>query len=238
MSGSEKQFDIAAIITAAPWFREATDSALQTLIDAAKVRHIKTDEHIFCLGDKLTEVYMVLAGRVRLNITSSLGQEFALVDMEDNYWFGEAAIADGESKALEAQAQGPATILAIPMKAFNKACEISPVIYKNLFKETVQRSRGLYTLLAGLAFYPLRARLAGRLLSLIEDHGIETDKGVLIDIKLSQNDFARLSLGSRQRINKIFREWNEREIVVQESDHYCIKNVDALTAETELHDIE
>ena len=238
MLETKKQFDIASIIADAPWFREASDDALEALIKAAKVRHIKTDKYIYCLGDQLTEVYMVLAGRVRLNITSSLGQEYALIEMEENYWFGEAAIADGQSKALEAQAQGPATILVIPMKAFNKACQLSPIIYKNLFKETVQRSRGLYTLLAGLAFYPLRARLAGRMLSLIGDHGIETAKGVLIDIKLSQKDFARLSLGSRQRINKIFREWNEREIVVQESDHYCIKDLAALTAEIELHDIE
>jgi hypothetical protein len=76
------------------------------------------------------------------------------------------------------------------------------------------------------------------MLVLIEEHGIETDNGVLIDIKLSQNDFARLSLGSRQRINKIFREWNEMQIVVQQSDQYCVRDIDALTNETTLQDIE
>ena len=58
--------------------------------------------------------------------------------------------------------------------------------------------------MAGIAFYPLRARLAGRLLVLRLDYGVPCDEGDLLDVHLSQSDFARLCLGSRQRINKFF----------------------------------
>jgi|TARA_B110000902_G_scaffold253521_1_gene316262 CRP-like cAMP-binding protein len=238
MAEFEKQFDIATVIAAGPWFQGISSLGLSSLVDAAKVRSYKADDYIYTLGDQSIEVYVVLAGRVRLTLTSSLGQEFALTDMEDNYWFGEAAIIDDTARLFEAQAQCDTIVLAMPRKAVIKVCESNPVVYKNLFKQAIERSRGVYTLLAGLAFYPLRARLAGRMLVLIEEHGIETDNGVLIDIKLSQNDFARLSLGSRQRINKIFREWNEMQIVVQQSDQYCVRDIDALTNETTLQDIE
>jgi CRP-like cAMP-binding protein len=98
------------------------------------------------------------------------------------------------------------------------------------------RSRGIYRLLVGMAFYPLRSRLAGRLLALIEEHGHQTDEGVSIDINLSQTDFAQLSLGSRQRINKILSEWRERGILEAQSNHYIIRDLDALHAELELKD--
>jgi CRP-like cAMP-binding protein len=238
MTEFEKQFDLDAAIAGAPWFKGLSSLGVSSLVDAAKIRSYKADDYIYTLGDPSAEVYLVLAGRVRLTLTSSLGQEFALTDMEDNYWFGESAIVDDAARIFEAQAQSDTVVLAIPRKAVIKVCELNPVVYKNLFAQAIERSRGVYTLLAGLAFYPLRARLAGRMLVLIEEHGIETDKGVLIDIKLSQNDFARLSLGSRQRINKIFREWNETQIVVQESDHYCVRDIDALTNETTLQDID
>jgi hypothetical protein len=43
-----------------------------------------------------------------------------------------------------------------------------PLMYRNIFRHHIMRSRGIYRLLVGMAFYPLRSRLAGRLLALIE----------------------------------------------------------------------
>ena len=54
--------------------------------------------------------------------------------------------------------------------------------------------------------------------------------------ELSQNDLAQLSLGSRQRINKILSEWRERGIVELEGSRYLIRDMSALVQETELHD--
>ena len=73
--------------------------------------------------------------------------------------------------------------------------------------------------------------MAGRLLHLIEEHGVETDEGILIDIKVSQNDFARLALGSRQRVNAVFSEWRSRGFVETRDDHLLITDVALLEAE-------
>jgi CRP-like cAMP-binding protein len=87
-----------------------------------------------------------------------------------------------------------------------------------------------------MAFYPLRTRLAGRLLHLLEEHGQKTDDGLLLDVSLSQNDLAQLSLGSRQRINKILSEWRELGIIELQGSHYLIRDLESLSAEMELRD--
>jgi CRP-like cAMP-binding protein len=87
-----------------------------------------------------------------------------------------------------------------------------------------------------MAFYPLRSRLAGWFLELIQKHGQESDDGVYLDVHLSQNDFAQLSLGSRQRINKILSEWREQGIIELESNRYLIRDMAALQAEMVLKD--
>ena len=51
---------------------------------------------------------------------------------------------------------------------------------------------------------------------------------------MSQNDLAQLTLGSRQRVNKILGEWREKGIVVVEDNNYLIKDLAALEAETRL----
>ena len=64
--------------------------------------------------------------------------------------------------------------------------------------------------------------------------GAQVAAGVLLDVKLSQNDYAQLSLGSRQRINKIFGEWRERGIVTLAGSQLLIRDLPALQAEKEL----
>ena len=125
-------------------------------------------------------------------------------------------------------------VLVIPIARVLAVAERYPLMYRNLFRDNVDRSRGVYTLLGGVLFYPLRARLAGRVLELVNDHGESRDGGVYLHISLSQNDFARLAFGSRQRINRIFRDWSDAGIVQMRDDKYFIQDLGALRRELEL----
>ncbi|MBC8381050.1 MAG: helix-turn-helix domain-containing protein [Pseudomonadales bacterium] len=62
-------------------------------------------------------------------------------------------------------------------------------------------------------------------------HGVKQNRAICIDIELSQDDFARLCLGSWQRVNKIFREWTEKGILGMQSDRYLIYDMSALQRE-------
>jgi CRP-like cAMP-binding protein len=104
-------------------------------------------------------------------------------------------------------------------------------LYRNLLRHNVEDSRGLYMLLTGMAFYPLRARVAGRLVELSREHGSELEGGVLLGLKLSQNDFARLAMGSRQRVNRIFREWEKSGLVEHRDDLLWVRDMDTLEKE-------
>lgn len=107
-------------------------------------------------------------------------------------------------------------------------------MYKNLFHYNQQTLRSMHQLVGGILFYPLKARVAGRLLYLLDDHGQQTEDGLLMDIKVSQNDFARLALGSRQRVNKIFRDWNIRGLVETRNDYLLVPDRGLLEEEISL----
>jgi len=78
--------------------------------------------------------------------------------------------------------------------------------------------------------------LAGRILALLEDYGKPCEEGTRLDISLSQKDFARFILGSRQRINKIFREWDDKGMVLMKDGRYIIPDIARLEEEVELQD--
>jgi CRP/FNR family transcriptional regulator, cyclic AMP receptor protein len=92
----------------------------------------------------------------------------------------------------------------------------------------VEESRGLYVLLTGMAFYPLSARVAGRIVELAREQGNTVANGISLTSKLSQNDYAQMAVGSRQRVNKIFRDWEKDGLIEQQGDALLILDLEGL----------
>ncbi len=222
------------VVSRSPWFQGLPDEALQALAGSALRRSLLVGQYIYQQGVPTTEVFCVLEGRVRVSISSPNGQEFALTEREPETWFGEPGLVSDQGRVLDASAIDPTQLLVIPREVVLKVGEQFPLMYQNLFRYNQQTLRSVHELVAGILFYPLKARVAGRLLHLLQDHGQQVDDGVLLDIKVSQNDFARLALGSRQRVNKIFRDWNGRGLVETRDDHLLVKNVELLQQEINL----
>ena len=135
------------------------------------------------------------------------------------------------ARVLDAKTLTQSDILVIPRHVMLEVADDWPLMYRNLFRHNAMFIRFMLELVGGMFFYPLHARVAGRLLHLVEEHGQAVDGGLLIDIKISQADFARLALGSRQRVNRIFREWTRRGLVATRDDHLLVRDIAALEQE-------
>ena len=200
----------------------------------ASIKHYAANDYIYAQGKHTTEVYCLIEGRMRISISSPNGQEFAVVDMDAEAWLGEPGLANDLPRVLDGRLVTKAIVLEIPRKVVLAIGDEYPIMYRNLFLHMMNYTRLLYELIAGILFYPLRSRVAGRLLELLDNHGIESEAGTQLDIKLSQSDFARLALGSRQRVNGIFRDWDKRGLVETCDNYLLVKDRDALEGEISL----
>jgi CRP/FNR family cyclic AMP-dependent transcriptional regulator len=197
------QNEVFNAIRLSPWFQDVPEEGLLKLAKASKVEKYAKNSFLFCAGDLTKSIYCLLEGRIRVSIVSSIGQEFAINDVEVHGWMGEAGLFSEKGRVLELQFKEAGRALNIPRN---------------------------------MLFYPLKARLAGRILALLEDYGKPCEDGTCLDIALSQKDFARLVLGSRQRINKIFREWDDQGMIMMKDGRYIVPDVERLLKEVELQD--
>ena len=236
MKANARDYDVAGIIARSPWFQGLPDKALARLAEAARVRSYRKNSYLYTSGEKGSEVYCLLSGRVRLSLTSAIGQEYAVTDYDAGTWLGGEFLSGDNPARLDVQINETASALTLPRTLVMEIANQHPQVFKNLFADYMVRFSGLILLLQSMAFYPLRSRLAFWLIELLEKHGKEEEAGIYLDAHLSQNDLAQLSLGSRQRINKILSEWRERGIVELEGSRYLIRDMSALVQETELHD--
>jgi len=219
------------IIAQSPWFEGAPDTVLDRLAAAATLKHFPVNSFVWTTGQLTNEIFGLVSGRLRISMASAMGQEFALIDWEPGAWLGEQFLGLDDPNMLEVRALDPSDLLAIPGQVVVEVGEAWPRLYRNLFRADWVNTRGLYEILSALLFYPLKARVAGRVLVLMEEHGHRVEDGVLLDIKLSQNDFARLAMGSRQRVNRIFRDWDRQGLVETRGDYLLIRNIQGLQQE-------
>jgi CRP/FNR family cyclic AMP-dependent transcriptional regulator len=238
MKVNASDYDIAGIISESPWFQGLPDDALARLAEAARVRSFRKNSYLYTSGEIGSEIYCILSGRVRLLLTSAIGQEYAITDSEAGSWLGGEFLSGDNPARLDVQINETAAVLTLPRTLVLEIADQHPQVFKQLFSDYMVRLSGVMTLLQGMAFYPLRARLAGWLIELLEQHGQKEEAGIYLDTRLSQNDLAQLSLGSRQRINKILGEWRERGIIELEGGQYLVRDMSALVNERELHDLE
>nr|WP_297348741.1 Crp/Fnr family transcriptional regulator [uncultured Glaciecola sp.] len=233
------KFDIETIqkaIDSSPWFKGIPEQGRSQLARAAKIKQYTKKSYVFQNGDFDTDIYCVMSGRLRLGATSSTGQEFTFTDYNQGSWFGEATLSIEEARLFDVLVLETSFVLVIPRKDVLSVGEEFPTMYRHIFIDHTVKARGLYRLLEAILFYPLSARLAGRLLEQAQLHGVQTEQGIRLDISLSQSDFANLVMGSRPRVNKIFGQWRDKNIVVMEKGKYLIKNLAALEDELELID--
>jgi CRP/FNR family cyclic AMP-dependent transcriptional regulator len=216
------------------WFRGVPDEAYQELVKAARIKHFDERKYLYRLGDNTESVYGVISGFVRIKISSIQGQEFAITEFSTNAWLGEFSLSEQPVRMFEAQVLENSSIIELPKRVVKSLAEKYPIIYKNLFLDQSDRTLKMCELLSGMLFYPLKARLAGRLLWFAQHYGNAVNEGVLIDKKMSQSELADLTLGSRQRINKIIKEFEQKDILFTRGQRYLVKDMAALKNEIKI----
>lgn len=224
--------EIFSKIAGKGWFEGVDEGKVVQLIDLATVKKYSSNEFVYMIGDIQENVFFVLEGQVKISIVGKDGEEFVLTIWESGSWFGDAAFHADHSMPLEVSATRDTKILAIPVSAIDVVLDNSAAFYRSIMLDMISRAKLLYRLVETLLFMPLNARVAVRMLHLVKVFGEQTPEGIILPLKFSQSDFARMSGGSRQRVNKVFRHWAENGIVTKKGRNYIVHDVAALEAQT------
>lgn len=228
--------DVVEKIAGTSWFKEVDPALIAKLVECSHIRRYAPDEFVYLVGDVQTHVFFILDGRIKISIMSQNGEEFVMTMWEHGMWFGEGAFLEGATMPLEARAVNNATLLAVPIALVDKVLENAQTFYKDILQDLIGRSNQLYMLIEMLLFKPLRVRVVARMLQLVDLFGEENDGEIILPLQFSQSDFARMSGGSRQRINKIFRQWAADGIVSKKGKNHIVHDIEALRAQLEVND--
>ena len=224
----DNKVTIRSFIQKSNWFNDIPEYLLDELVSVSKIIELPANYYVWTLGEQTSSVYGVLSGCVRTSISSAMGHEFAINDCNMGAWLGAPCLVTDGGRVIEAKTLTATSLIVIRRQYMLSLADRWPLLYRNLMRHNVEESRGLYVLLTGMAFYPLSARVAGRIVELAREQGNTVANGILLTSKLSQNDYAKMAVGSRQRVNKIFRDWEKDGLIEQQGDALLILDLEGL----------
>ncbi len=196
-----------------PLFTSLTAEHLADLATKLGTRNYKAGETIFHKDDPGSVLYVIKGGQVKIATASAEGDEVILAILTDGDFFGELSLLDESPRSASAIAMAPTQAMVLQRKDFVDFLTRYPEIVGDILAALSRRLRGTDSLVEDVIFLDLPARLAKRLLQLANTHGIKTQEGLEINLKLTQQDIADLVGATRVAVNKQLRLYQKMGVI-------------------------
>ena len=224
--------DIAALRKRSVIFESLDDQEAMALARMARIVSHPARHTVFQEGEPGDYLLVVMQGRVKVTLMSQEGKEAILSILEPGDVFGEMALLDGEPRSATVTTKEKCVFLLLWRRDFLPFLEHNPRITLKLLAALSRKLRATNEVVGGLSFLNLPARLARILMNLGQQYGKLTAEGIVIGIKLSQEELGNLVGVSRESVNRQIRVWMEGGVLEYTHGTIILKNSDVLFRES------
>jgi len=183
---------------------------------------------LFVAGQRCDTITVIALGAVVSSVSSPGGQRVTFKIDDSSFAYGLAPLIDGLAHHHDLVADGPVTVICIPLAAIRAELTRRPSLWESIAVEVIRRSRVYVTQLHQLQFDAPLVRTAAMLLGLLARDSQEGR--VTINLRLPQERLAEMLGTSRQWATKVARELCEAGIVEWRYGRVTVLDVQALRA--------
>lgn len=219
-----------AALAKSPLFQAMQPPELEAILAQATVRRIARNAVILRRGDPSTGAVVIVSGQVRVSITSEDGREVTLGVLGTGEILGEMSILDSEDVSADVTAIEDCVLLAIDRARFLRLLRANSDLCLRLMAVLCRRLRRSNAVLEDMALLDLEARLGRLLLRLSADYGTPAANGTRIEVRLSQKDLSTIVGGSREKVNRQLRLWEQEGVLGKDGGRLVILRPEALSA--------
>ncbi len=157
-----------------PLFAALAKEDLRAIAERVTERRLRPGEVLFAEGDKCAGLHVLIAGNVKICITSSCGRELMLAIESAPGTIAELPLFDGEPYPATAFAVDEVSALVIRCEDFHALCLEHPEVPIRLLSVVGRRVRDIVGIIDKVVFGGVRQRLARAILDLRDEAGDDT----------------------------------------------------------------
>lgn len=211
-------------------FERLSADELRGLERVSQFRRFPAGSPVYLPSDQSRAVLLLVAGRVKICHLTPEGKELILALIEPGELFGELALLDPGARQELAETVEASTLVSLPGEALARLLEKHSELSLGITRLVGLRRRRIEQRLKSLVFQPHRSRLIHLLLELAERYGRRTPEGLLIDLRLSQQNLAAIIGSSRESVTLGLGELVAEGLLQRQGRRLIVVDLGALAA--------
>lgn len=153
-------------------------------------------------GQAGAEVLLLVSGRVKVSHATAAGRELVLQIRGPGELLGELAVIDERARSSTVEALEPVEALAISAADFRALLDARPSLAAVLMRSLSDKLRDVDRRRIELGATQTLGRVAARLLELADEYGSAGERGIVIELPITQEELAGWTGSSREAVAK------------------------------------
>ena len=221
-------------MAATPFLREVASEDVVRLADLGTVRHYRRGTYLCHQGERATDVFFLLGGRVEVSSVALNGSRVYHATVDTPQFVGELGPLGEMPRTASLLALADCEVWATAGEDFVDFVTRESAAAHDVIRALARQLQGQQAFVDDLLFLDLKGRVAKRLLQMVTpDLGDLPDDGVVVP-EVTQADLASLCGGSRENVTRILTELERRALVHRDGHRYVLRKIDALAKLAEL----
>ncbi|MCX7156958.1 MAG: cyclic nucleotide-binding domain-containing protein [Rhodocyclales bacterium] len=193
------------------------DECLRPLTHVAMLRHIPRHTVVLHAGDRTDNIYFVLSGALKVQISDEEGREVILSMLGPGELFGEMGVLDDHPRSATVLAVESSDVVVIGKADFKQCLVENPDVSLFIMRNLTKRLRLADRNIESLALLDVYGRVARLLLEAAET----VDGQKVVTHKLTKQDIAKMIGASREMVSRVMRDLLAQGLI-QERDGQLI----------------
>lgn len=206
-------------------------------MDVARVAQIATPldmaahQTVFNQGDAGDRMYIILSGRVTINVNIAEGEAITLGTLTRGEPFGEIALFDPHARTATVATLEPCRFVTIHRDAFLTMLSQHPHVAVGLLQIMARRFRANSELLNDALYSNVTTRLAQLLRSMATAYGKHTSRGLEITVTFTAKELGNIAGLPETVVDAHMRHWQKRGLITVHRGCITLRDPDELVPE-------
>jgi len=215
-----------AFVQRLPLFSGISPTECSTIVSTARPKRFSRHETIFCEGDSIRQVVMLLSGCVKTTQLGICGGEVILrLSGVGDIVGGVRRLGANYSHSSTAQTTQPSTALVWQASTFDKLLDRFPALQRNMVRALEERMEELEQRFREVSTETVGSRLSSELIRLSNRLGSASGNG---KIGLSRSELAQLTGTTLFSVSRLLTRWQRLGIISSRREAVQVHDVAAL----------
>lgn len=216
------------VLQQVPLFQDLDVQEMKRVEEIMITRSIPKKGVIFSEGMDKEAVYFIKKGLVKTYKTDEYGHEQIVSFLKAGNMFPHTGFFNQKPYPATAETIVDTTLLAVSIQSFERLIMNTPSIAIKMMRVMGDTITTLQEKLQVMSGKDVKQRALTFLLMLVEQHGIIKNNHTIIDLPVTNQEFANSVGTTRETINRLFNQMTKDQILKMSKNRIVILDIDAL----------